>query len=292
VSVFDEAAFQRQQLGQALRDLRQRTGLSGLRFANRVGLAQSKVSRVELGQQVPSTADLDRWLDATGAPDDRRAELDRLREAAATEALAWRRQRARGLPALQLDVAAVEASARVLRYWHPTLVPGLLQTPAYARAVYEAMHGPDQPDLAATVAQRMDRQALLYEEGRRFEFIIGEAALRWRFGSRDVMLGQLDRIGVVTGLPNVTTGILPLDAELPVWRTHHFTVYDEREEGPLVHVELLVEGRNYRDPDDVARFQAAFQQLHKVAITGRQTHRLLAQIADTLRTSGTAARGA
>jgi len=283
VSVFDEAAFQRRQLGAALRELRQATGLSGLRFADRVGLAQSKVSRVELGQQVPSTADLDVWLDATGTPQDRRAELHRLREAAATEALTWRRQRARGLSALQVDVAAVEASARSLCYWHPTLVPGLLQTPAYARAVYEAMHGPDQPDLAATVAARMDRQALLYEENRRFEFVIGEAALRWRFGSRDVMLGQLDRIGVVAALPNVTIGILPLDSELPIWRTHHFTVYDERDDGPLVHVELLVEGRNYRDPDDVARFQVAFERLRKLAITGRQAQRLLARITDGLR---------
>ena len=286
MSVFDEAAVRRRQLGRALRQLRQATGLSGLRFADRVGLAQSKVSRVELGQQVPSAADLDRWLDATGAPEDRRTELHRLREQAATEALTWRRHRARGLPALQVDVAAVEASARALSYWHPTLVPGLLQTPAYARAVYEAMHGPDQPDLAATVAQRMDRQALLYEEGRRFEFIIGEAALRWRFGSRDVMLGQLDRIGVVTALPNVTVGVLPFDSELPIWRTHHFTVYDQRDEGPLVHIELLVEGRNYRDPDDVARFQAAFDRLRKLAVSGRQAQRLLARITDDLRSGG------
>jgi hypothetical protein len=243
-----------------------------------VGLAQSKVSRVELGQTVPSTADLDRWLEETAAPAERRAELHRLREVAATEALAWRRHRARGLPALQLDVAAVEASAQSLHYWHPTLVPGILQTPAYARAVYEAMHGPDQPDIAETIARRMDRQALLYEPDRRFQFVIGEAALRWRPGPPSLMLGQLDRLGVVAALPNVDLRVLQF-GEVPVWRSHHFTLYDHRDGGPLVHVEGLEFGVNLRDPEDVARYVEAFKQLAEAAVTGQDAVALLKRVA-------------
>ncbi len=281
MSAFDEAAYERRQLGAALRALREATGLSGLAFSRQVGLAQSKVSRVELGQTVPSTADLDRWLEETAAPAQRRAELHRLREAAATEALAWRRHRARGLPALQLDVAAVEASAQSLHYWHPTLVPGILQTPAYARAVYEAMHGPDQPDIAETIARRMDRQALLYEPDRRFQFVIGEAALRWRPGPAPLMLGQLDRLGVVAALPNVDLRILQF-GEVPVWRSHHFTLYDQRDGGPLVHVEGLEFGVNLRDPEDVARYAEAFKQLAKAAVTGQDAIALLKRIAAKL----------
>jgi transcriptional regulator with XRE-family HTH domain len=278
VSAFDEAAYERRQLGAALRALREATGLSGLAFSRQVGLAQSKVSRVELGQTVPSTADLDRWLEETAAPAERRAELHRLREVAATEALAWRRHRARGLPALQLDVAAVEASAQSLHYWHPTLVPGILQTPAYARAVYEAMHGPDQPDIAETIARRMDRQALLYEPDRRFQFVIGEAALRWRPGPPSLMLGQLDRLGVVAALPNVDLRVLQF-GEVPVWRSHHFTLYDHRDGGPLVHVEGLEFGVNLRDPEDVARYVEAFKQLAEAAVTGQDAVALLKRVA-------------
>lgn len=277
MSAFDEAAYERRQLGAALRALREATGLSGLAFSRQVGLAQSKVSRVELGQTVPSTADLDRWLEETAAPAERRAELHRLREVAATEALAWRRHRARGLPALQLDVAAVEASAQSLHYWHPTLVPGILQTPAYARAVYEAMHGPDQPDIAETIARRMDRQALLYEPDRRFQFVIGEAALRWRPGPPSLMLGQLDRLGVVAALPNVDLRVLQF-GEVPVWRSHHFTLYDHRDGGPLVHVEGLEFGVNLRDPEDVARYVEAFKQLAEAAVTGQDAVALLKRV--------------
>jgi transcriptional regulator with XRE-family HTH domain len=278
VSAFDEAAYERRQLGAALRALREATGLSGLAFSRQVGLAQSKVSRVELGQTVPSTADLDRWLEETAAPAERRAELHRLREVAATEVLAGRRHRARGLPALQLDVAAVEASAQSLHYWHPTLVPGILQTPAYARAVYEAMHGPDQPDIAETIARRMDRQALLYEPDRRFQFVIGEAALRWRPGPPSLMLGQLDRLGVVAALPNVDLRVLQF-GEVPVWRSHHFTLYDHRDGGPLVHVEGLEFGVNLRDPEDVARYVEAFKQLAEAAVTGQDAVALLKRVA-------------
>jgi transcriptional regulator with XRE-family HTH domain len=282
VNAFDEAAWQRRQLGAALRALRQDTGLSGLAFSRQIGLAQSKVSRVELGQQVPSAEDLDRWLDATATAAGRRDELHQLRETAATEAMAWRRHRGRGLAALQDDVAAIEAAAGTVRYWHPTLVPGILQTPAYARAVYAAMHGPDQPDLAGAVARRMNRQALLYEEGRQFEFVIGEAALRWWPGPAPVMLGQLDRLATVAMLSNVTLGVLPF-GELPVWHTHHFTIYDDRQGGPLVHVEGLTGGSNYRDPEDVARYTDAFKQLLEAAVTGRAAVELLARISEEIR---------
>jgi transcriptional regulator with XRE-family HTH domain len=285
VSVFDKAASERQQLGQALRALRQTTGLSGLAFSKRVELAQSKVSRVELGQTVPSTSDLDRWLDATGTPADRRTELHRLREAAATEALTWRRHRTRGLPALQEDVAAVEASARSVHYWHPTLVPGILQTPAYARAVYRAFHGGDPPDLAETIARRMDRQALLHEPDRRFEFVIGEAALRWWPGPAAVALGQLDRLGVVAELPNVDLRVLAF-GEVPVWRSHHFTLYDDRDGGPLVHVEGLEFGINLHDPDDVARYTEAFKHLRETAAAGEDAVALLERLTADIRGAG------
>jgi transcriptional regulator with XRE-family HTH domain len=282
VSALDEAAFQRRRLGAALRALRQGTGLSGLAFSRQIGLAQSKVSRVELGQQVPSADDLDRWLEATRAPAYQREELRQLREAAATEAMAWRRHRGRGLAALQEDVAAVEASAGNLHYWHPTLIPGILQTPAYARAVYEAVHGPDQPDLAEAVARRMNRQALLYEDRRRFEFVIGEPALRWWPAPAPVMLGQLDRLATVATLPNVTLGVLPF-GELPVWHTHHFTLYDDRDGGPLVHVERLEGGSNFRDPEDVARYAEAFKRLLEAAATGDDALALLDQVAEEIR---------
>jgi len=59
-----------------------------------------------------------------------------------------------------------------------------------------------------------------------------------------------------------------------MWRSCHFTIDDERPGGPLVHVELLAGGRNFRDPDDVARYVEAFDRLGAAAVTGEEARAL------------------
>jgi hypothetical protein len=98
------------------------------------------------------------------------------------------------------------------------------------------------------------------------------------------MLGQLDRLGQMLTLPNVTLGILALDQEMPVWNHHGFTVFSDRADHAedLVHVETLQTGLNVRNTEDVARYLDAFQRLAKVAVTGDQARALLARVAESL----------
>jgi hypothetical protein len=73
----------------------------------------------------------------------------------------------------------------------------------------------------------MDRQVILYDETRHFEFVIGAAAMHWRLGSATLMRAQLDRLSGVTGLANVTVGIIPLGTEVAdVWCDHSFNILD------------------------------------------------------------------
>ena len=285
MSVLGEASPQRQRLGQALRDLRPTAGVTGTQLADQLGISQSTVSRFETGQQIPSRAEVETWARTLGADDAAIAGLTELLEAAATEAVAFRRTRVRrGLAGQQQDVAAVETSAGLLRSFNPIAIQGLLQTPAYAQAVYAAAH-PGRTDLAAAVAARMARQQVLYAEGKRFHFILGEPALRWWRGSAEVMLGQLDRLGQMLTLPSITVGILPLDREMPVWNHHGFTVFSDRANDgeDLVHVETLQTGLNVRNAEDVARYVDAFERLAKLAATGDQARALLARVAEGLR---------
>jgi hypothetical protein len=131
----------------------------------------------------------------------------------------------------------------------------------------------------------MARQQVLYAEGKRFHFILGEPALRWWRGSAEVMLGQLDRLGQMLTLPSITVGILPLDREMPVWNHHGFTVFSDRANDgeDLVHVETLQTGLNVRNAEDVARYVDAFERLAKLAATGDQARALLARVAEGLR---------
>ena len=88
-----------------------------------------------------------------------------------------------------------------------------MQVPEYARRIFAAGHPDGRLDVAAAIAARMDRQIALYEESRRFEFVIGESALRWRIAPANVMLAQIDRVMAVAGLSTVTLGLLPLTSD-------------------------------------------------------------------------------
>jgi transcriptional regulator with XRE-family HTH domain len=287
VSPFAEPSPQRARLGAALRALRDAAGVTGVQLAERLGVSQSSVSRLETGQQIPSIPEVQAWARALGAGEAAAGELAELVEAAATEAVAFRRTRARrGLAGQQQDVAAVEASAGLLRSYNPVAVQGLLQTPGYAQATFAAAH-PDRPaaELAAATAARMARQQVLYAPGKRFAFVLGEPALRWWRGEAGVMAAQLDRLGQMLILPSVTLGILPLDREVPAWHHHGFTLFSERAAGAsdLVHVETLQTALNLRSPEDTARYADAFERLAKLAATGEQARALLARAAEALR---------
>lgn len=266
MSAFDQAPALRQQLGRRLRAARERAGLSGAEVARRTGIVQSKVSRVETGRLVASAAEVDAWAAATDMEPAERAALAELREQVATESITWRRLMRDGLGPIQAEVKAMETASAVVREYHPVLIPGLLQAPAYAQAVAEARHGPRHPNVAAWVAAVLDRQQLLYEPGHRFEFVIGEAALRWRPGPTEMMTGQLTHLAAVAALPNVSIRVLPFGEAVPMWRSHHFTMFERADGQAMVHLELLTGGQNLRDPDDLARFAEAFTHLQAAAV--------------------------
>ena len=113
---------------------------------------------------------------------------------------------------------------------------------------------------------RIDRQRVLYDESKRFRFVIPEAVLRWPYGPPDdpAVLDehreQLARVEWATGRPNVEVGILPL-APVAVWRTAGFVIFDEVEDGePQVHLEWLTRPYNIFEPDQVEMCRAGVQQ--------------------------------
>lgn len=269
MSSFGEVPPQRQRLAAALRSLRQDAGLTTTQLAERIGISQSKVSRLELARAVPAAGDVEAWARACGASPAQLAELEDLVEPVATEAVAWRRALRRGLPGLQEDIGELEASAGTLRIYQPVLIPGLLQTPEYARRVYLARDPGGRDDVAAAIGARMVRQKVLYDESKRLEFVIGEAALRWGFGPPSVMAEQLERVAAAAALPSVTLAVVPLAGGHDVWHSHSFSLYDDRGGDPtLVHVETLTTALTVSQAEDVDEYRAAFARLREAAVRG------------------------
>ena len=258
----------RPRLAAELRRLRQVSGLSTTELARALGWSQSKVSKMELGRSAASVPDVEAWARATGAE-----AVEVLRdqaERALTEATAYRGAPRERLPRQQRDIAALERATGMLRSFQPMLIPGLLQTPEYAQRMFASGHGEGEPAVALAVAARIDRQAILYEPDHHFEFIIGEAALRWRFGPAHAIAAQADRIRTVASLDNVEVRILPLAVEGPVWHWHGLTLYEEHlDEGdPLVVVETLTSSVRISDAGDIDRYRRVLQGLRDASASG------------------------
>ena len=279
---FGELSARRQERGAALRRLRKNAGLSGEEMAAALGISQSQISRMELGQQVAAPVVVDNWARTTGASDAELETLLGIAEAAAAEMVSWRKAMARGLARLQEDSRELEAGATVILNFQTAGVPGLLQVPEYARRVFATERQASQADIAAAVAARMNRQAaILYEGSRHLEFIMTEAAARWRLGPVGLMRAQIEKIIDVASLENVTIGIIRQDTEADVWHDHGFNILELQAEGDeaVVHVETLTSGLTITDPADVAAYKDAFARLRKLAVIGVDVQALLRQIA-------------
>jgi len=156
-----------------------------------------------------------------------------------------------------------------------------MQVPEYARRIFAAGDPDRRLDVAGAIAARMDRQIALYEESRRFEFVIAETALRWRIAPANVMLAQIDRVIAVAGISTVSLGVLPLTSD--AWHEHGFVILDDLVDGdPLVHVETMTRAITITDAQEVGEYRDMFRRVQASALTGPEAAELLLDIRSDL----------
>jgi transcriptional regulator with XRE-family HTH domain len=252
-------------LGARLRQLRLEAGLTGEQLAGLLGVNQSTISRVENGKILPSIEFFTALAEAMHVPAGTRAELADLLETAATEVASWRLLHRQGLRRKQEAAGEVERDALAIRTFQPVCVPGLLQIAEYARLVMAAGNPMHQPDVAEAVNARLQRQAILYDETKQFEFILTEAALRWRPGSVQMQRAQLAHLVNVSSLPNVELGVIPLDVQSDTPYTHIFIVTELPEE-IVVIIETITAELQVREPQDVEVYQEYLGRLRRLAV--------------------------
>jgi hypothetical protein len=108
---------------------------------------------------------------------------------------------------------------------------------------------------------------VLYDEGRQFEFVLTEAALRWRPGPVGLALGQLDRLLSIATLPNVRLGVVPWDREVAAVPANGFTVFDTGEEA-VVLVETLTTESLLTGERHLEVYRDAFARFREAALFG------------------------
>jgi transcriptional regulator with XRE-family HTH domain len=249
----------REQLGGKLRDLRTRAGLSGYALAERTGLTQSKISRVERGLSLLSVDELRTWASATNASDAELVEIARLIEQ--VSATSWRILHRLGVSEKQHEIHELEQQATRIQTFQPVVVPGLLQTADYARRVMSMGYSGEAD--ATAVASRVERQSILYATNKRFDFLITEGALRWQPSDFD-MSPQLDRIMSIATLPNVSISVVPFGAASTIFMNQFVIWHLETE--MMVSVETYAAELWATEPADLARYRQVWERLLQGAV--------------------------
>ncbi|MFJ5884456.1 helix-turn-helix domain-containing protein [Kitasatospora cineracea] len=265
----------RSELGPALRVLREASGKEAKTVARGAVMSASKLSKIENGRAAVSVADVDRILTAIGVSEEVKAEYLAAARAEATEATAWRLYRRLGYHRKQRQIKAMDSTTTLLRVFQTSLVPGLLQTPEFARAVF-ARRDLEEEQLSRAVSGRLDRQVVLHDPARTLQFVILESVLRWGLVPAAVMAEQLDRIVSVSRLPGVDVRVMPLAgfrADVP---GHSFVVRDDRlVTVETVHAELVV-----TDPRDVELYVRKFERFSSAALSGDDMRSVVEGIRD------------
>ncbi|MCX5056799.1 MULTISPECIES: helix-turn-helix transcriptional regulator [unclassified Streptomyces] len=264
----------REALGARLRELRTEAGLEGKELAAKLGCQPSKVSRLQNGKQTPTPADLTTWAQACGRPEVE-AELQGLRAGLEMKQRhrSWRRQLAGGHRGRQEIAVRQTEATKAIRGLEVSRIPGLFQTPEYARAIFDA--NAEFRGIASTteaaVEARMRRQEALYDPEKTFRFLVCEAALYHRSCPVDVMAEQLDRLYNLVGQRRIELGILPFGTQLRRTAPHAFWIYDRR----LVIVETISEELWLTGEDDIQLYERAWDWLSESAEYGGIARRLI-----------------
>lgn len=225
-------------------------------------MSAGKLSKIENGRVRATVQDVDLVLSALGVSQAVKDEFLATARTEATEAMAWRLLRRMGPWKHQNTIRAIEAGTQTLKLFQGQLVPGLLQTPEYAAAVFCLPPTLPPETRARTLAARIARQEILHDPERSFRFLICEHVLRWQVPPPAVLALQLDRIVSLSRLPNVSVGVLPLDAPMPDFPMTCFSLHDDR----LVIAETFHSEITTRDPKDVQTYVSTFERFAGAAV--------------------------
>jgi hypothetical protein len=271
--------IRRRELGSVLRGRREELGLTVEQVAEHLMCSPSKISRMETGQRGATPRDVRDLCVFYGIADE--AERTRLM----TLAVEGKQQgwwQPYGLP--YGEYVGLEQAATSMDVYNSAVVPGLLQTSGYAKALHEAA----MPQLAPAVIdqrieERLTRQQLLdRSDPPLIQIVMDEAVLRRPIGGPAVMRDQLERMTKIAARPNVTIQVLTFELGAHPALESNFTILKLGGRAPnIVYVEGLIPPAIYRRAKDVQRYQQVFERLRDIGSSPEDSAGLIARIRDT-----------
>jgi transcriptional regulator with XRE-family HTH domain len=270
------------ELGAQLRQIRMAAGLSLRALQDRVGISNAKISLWENGHRLPNEPDLECVLDELDVHGDDRERLLGLRQAASDAPGVI----TSGAPSIGAHLAQLiefeERAARIV-YWAPLLVPGLLQTSEYTRAVMG-----DMPNAETRVKLRAGRQNILTRRRNACELhaIIDSEVLVRPVAPSDVMIDQLHFLLDMAQRPNVTVQIL--SSTRPGYHpglAGPFELIEFQTARPVVHLEHVSSSVTLWEEEDVQRFIDSSGMIQKAAMTPAESAGVIEDIVNGMETT-------
>lgn len=232
---------------------------------------------MERGKTVATPADVESLTRAYGADEDTRRRLLGLAEDVRAENRRVVLVRNRTAD-FQERIGRIEATAKEVGDFAPTVVPGLLQTEAYMREL-AAPAALDEDTLERWVVARLTRQRLLDDPRRSFTVIVTAGALGWRAGTPADMVAQIDHIIERSRLPHVRIGVIPWGVRAQRFPLHGWGIYERK----LVIVGTMNATAVLSEPSDVSIYAELFEDLVTAARFDDQGRDVLARIAEDYR---------
>jgi transcriptional regulator with XRE-family HTH domain len=260
IEVAGSPTVRRWELGTRLRELRHGAGLTVEQVADKLLCSPAKVSRIETGHRGASLRDVRDLCNLYRVNDETRERLMALARDARQPAW-WQKYDVQDALAKYIGL---EAEATVIRCFEVSLVPGLLQTSAYATTVFQDSlfaFGPEEVQKRLDV--RMARQALLTrEDPPTLHFVLDESVLRRSVGGVEVMRHQLTRVLEAARLPHLTVQVIPFAAGLYAGMVGSFTIFAFPQQmlPDVVFFEHVFGAQYLERQAEVALYTSAFEQ--------------------------------
>lgn len=272
-------------LAAELRGLRAAASLTREEVAERTGINEATLYRIEVAKARPQARTLTALLDLYGVTDtDRRAELAALARKSGEES--WLQSFPAELPEPYTTYISFEGEARSLLNYECLFIPGLLQTEDYARAALQrGMPTATSDDIARLVAARMSLEAALTREPPlRLWTIVDEAALHRPVGGTAVMRTQLEQLTEASHQPHITLQVIPYDVGGHPGMSGSFVVlqFADAPASDVVYIETQAGDLFLESDTDVARFGVIFEHLRALALPPEASQALITSVARDL----------
>ena len=279
----------RRRIAGELRRLREAAGLTHEDVAAELGWHRSKLGRIEGAQFVRlSLTDLRALLDTYGVRD--KTERDALEKMAKqARERGWWYSYSDVLPNPHATYIGLEAEAASIRTFQAQLVPALLQTGDYSRAVVRAtrLTTRDDDESRRFLELLQARQELLARQPPvKLWTVLDQAVLRRQVGGPAVMAAQLEHLAEAADLPHITLQVLPEEAGEHAGMEGSFTIlgFPESTDPEVIYLDAATGGIYLEKPEDQERYAAVFDHTIAAALSPKDSLALIQRMADALRT--------